>query len=266
MSDFYVDTIGKLIDKKVLRREMKILVVCGGEWDKNVLLECGFENVVISNLDTRMDADDYAPFQWSFQDAEALDFDDNQFDICIAHSGLHHCQSPHGALLEMYRVARLGLIVFEPADNLATRLGVRLGLGQQYEVAAVVGNGLQFGGLKNTPIPNYIYRWTEREVEKTIQSYAPIGQHDYMYFYKLRLPWYRSRMMKSRLLDLVFLLTVPLAWLFTRVLPRECNNCAFVVLKPELPAGLHPWLSEEDGSIHLNPGWIESRYQLNSEA
>ena len=100
MSDFYVDTIRKLIDKSVLRRDMKILVVCGGDWDKNALLECGFTNVVISNLDTRMDGHDYLPFQWSFQDAEKLDFDDDQFDVCIAHSGLHHCRSPHGALLE----------------------------------------------------------------------------------------------------------------------------------------------------------------------
>ena len=90
--------------------------------------------------------------------------------------GLHHCHSPHRGLLELYRVARQGVLVFEPRDTALVRLGVRLNLGQKYEVAAVSHNGLSAGGVGNSQIPNYIYRWSEREVEKTILSYAPYGQ------------------------------------------------------------------------------------------
>jgi hypothetical protein len=37
----------------------------------------------------------------------------------------------------------------------------------------VVGDEYLYGGVKNTPIPNYVYLWTEREVTKTISSFAP---------------------------------------------------------------------------------------------
>ncbi len=108
MSDFYVDTLKRLLAQKVLRPDMKLLVTCAGEYDKNVLSQCGFTDAVLSNLDGRMIGPEIAPFSWSAQDAEDFAFDDNEFDFCIAHSGLHHCRSPHRALLEMYRVSRLG--------------------------------------------------------------------------------------------------------------------------------------------------------------
>ena len=152
----------------------------------------------------------------------------------------------------MYRVSRYGVIVFEPCDNLVTRLGVRLGLGQEYELAAVAGTGCAYGGQRNTPIPNYVYRWTPREIEKTIYSYAPFGRHQFRYFYRLRVPWYRSQMLSNRLLDWVFRLFTPLGNLVTAVYPRAANNFAFVVLKPNLPDGLHPWLEDHDGAVELN--------------
>jgi ubiquinone/menaquinone biosynthesis C-methylase UbiE len=45
-------------------------------------------------------------------------FDDNSFDFAIVHNGLHHCYSPHRGLLELYRVSRQGILVFEPRDTL----------------------------------------------------------------------------------------------------------------------------------------------------
>jgi ubiquinone/menaquinone biosynthesis C-methylase UbiE len=82
------------------------LVVCRGEFDRDTLLEEGYTAVTISNLDDRVRGDEFAPYAWSFQDAEALSFPDRSFDYCIVHAGLHHCASPHRALLEMYRAAR----------------------------------------------------------------------------------------------------------------------------------------------------------------
>jgi ubiquinone/menaquinone biosynthesis C-methylase UbiE len=262
MTDFYVGTLNRLIREGILRRDMKVLVVCAGEHDRHVLLECGFTNVTLSNLDTRMRNRDFAPYTWSFQDAEQLDFADAEFDVVIAHSGLHHAQSPHRALLEMYRVSRVAVIVFEPLDNLLTRLGVRLGMGQEYEVAAVAGAGCRFAGQRNGPIPNYVYRWTGREVEKTIHSYAPVGKHKFLYFYKLRVPWYRSKMMTSRVLHAIFLLFNPLAQCLAALLPQWCNNFAFVVLKPKLPDELHPWLTTGDGAIVPDLAWLASRYRV----
>ncbi len=172
MADFYSDTLNRLVQRGVLRRNMKVLVVCAGQYDRDVLRRCGFTDVTLSNLDPVVGGSGCAPFTWRLEDAERLSYDDGEFDVVIAHSGLHHARSPHRAVLEMYRVGRVGVVAFEPVDNLVTRIGVWLGVGQQYELAAVAGAGCRSGGQRNTPIPNYVYRWTPREVEKTIRSYA----------------------------------------------------------------------------------------------
>ena len=46
---------------------------------------------------------------------------------------------------------------------------------QEYEHAAVFYNDCVFGGVKNTPIPNFIYRWTRRDIEKTIAALKKHG-------------------------------------------------------------------------------------------
>src|SRR5437773_10369620 len=114
--DFYETTLEWLIDKGVLTREMSVLVVCAGQFDRDVLLKAGFTDVTISNLDSRWSGYEFSPFRWSCQDAEKLEFPDDEYDFCIAHDGLHHCASPHRALLEMFRVAKKGVLVFEPRD------------------------------------------------------------------------------------------------------------------------------------------------------
>lgn len=265
MADFYLDTLNTLIRKNRLRRDMKVLVACGGECDRDILNKCGFTNVTISNLDSRMTEGQMAPFQWDFQDVEDLTYPDDEFDVTIAHLGLHHCRSPHRALLEMYRVSKEAVIVFEPSDNVVTRAGVRLGLGQEYELAAVAGNGCRYGGQRNTPIPNYVYRWTTTEVEKIINTYAPFGKHTFLYFHAARIPWYRSRMMSSRLLDAAFAILTPVVHFATYLMPWLSNNLAFVILKPNGHADLHPWLTEEDGHIALNTSWIKERYEVDQD-
>src|SRR5438309_2064841 len=158
--DFYETTLQWLLDKGVFSPEARVLVVCGGHFDKEALLKEGFTDVTISNLDLPKNGNEFSPFRSSNLDAEKLDLLDEEYDFCIAHNGLHHCASPHRALLEMYRVAKKGVLVFEPRDTLLVRLGIRFNFGQEYETAAVQGDGLAFGGVRNSGIPNYVYRWT----------------------------------------------------------------------------------------------------------
>jgi len=258
--DFYSGTLSWLLETRILKRDMRILVVCGSHPDKEVLSGLGFRDVMISNLDVRLKGDEFAPFAWSHQDAEHLTFRDGTFDFAIVHNGLHHCYSPHRALLEMYRVSKQGLVVFEPRDTLFVRLGVRLNFGQDYEVAAVVDNQPAFGGVKNTFIPNYVYRWTEREVEKTISSFAPWGRHRFLYRYALRVPWARLKRMKNRLFYSLIRLLLPLLRLLFRLFPRQANGFAFVVVKSRVPEDLHPWLRVNDDGLVLNEDWVRSRY------
>lgn len=260
MDDFYVSTLRKLTRKRILDPSDRVLVVCGGEGDCESLQLSGFKNVTISNLDDRFDEQQFEPYQWSYQDAEDLTYGDDEFDFCIAHSGLHHCRSPHRGLLEMYRVARKGVLVYEPIDNMITRLGVKFGLGEQYEIGSVAGHGCQMGGVRNSSIPNYIYRWTEREIEKAVNSYAPLGRHQFHYFYQTRINWARAHAAKSSFLRIAYTVLGPLVMLAGRLLPRESNNFAFCVEKPDLKTELHPWLEQSEGRIDVNRQWIAERF------
>ena len=259
--DFYAEVIGRLLAAGVLHTRMSILVVCGGRTDRAVLKKCGFRDVMISNLDPRATPRDFAPYQWSYQDAEQLGFADESFDFCLVHSGLHHCYSPHRALLEMYRVARKGLLLFEPYDNLLTKLGVRLRLGQEYEHAGVFCNECDHGGAGNSPIPNFVYRFTEREIAKTINSYAPHAKHQIHFIHKMRVPWGQLRRRRNKAAYYLVRFGQPALRLLELAAPKQSNNFAALVLKPELPQALHPWLRQEDDAIQLNDEWVAARYQ-----
>jgi hypothetical protein len=92
---------------------------------------------------------------------------------------IHHCRLPHKVITELYRVSRKGFLAIESSDCFLIRAAQYLGLSEAYEVA---GN-FAGHGVNGTDIPNYIYRWTEREIEKTIKSFAPEFTHEFRYLY-----------------------------------------------------------------------------------
>ena len=104
--------------------------------------------------------------------AQNLPFKDNSFDCVLVHAGLHHCQMPHKALCEMYRVAKKRVLDMEAQDSLVVRIFAKLGFLLDYETDAI-DKGSGMGGVNCTSVPNYVIRWTKREVEKTISSYDP---------------------------------------------------------------------------------------------
>ena len=54
----------------------------------------------------------FAPFKWSFQNAESLSFVDDSFDyVVIMPQSI--TSVPHKVLTEMYRVAKKGVLAFE---------------------------------------------------------------------------------------------------------------------------------------------------------
>jgi SAM-dependent methyltransferase len=144
-------------------RDQPVLVIGGGEDDLEILSAVGFREIVLSNLKTG---------ELSL-DAEDIQLPDDSYPIVFAHAVLHHCRCPQKAVGEMVRIARQHLFFLEPNDSLALRLLVRLKLSFPYELAAVAANDYMHGGMRNGPIPNYIYRWTGREVEKCVAAYHP---------------------------------------------------------------------------------------------
>jgi ubiquinone/menaquinone biosynthesis C-methylase UbiE len=256
-SGFYQSTLARLLEDGVMTRELSVLVVAGGQADRQAFLDAGFANVTISNIDDSGDA--YAPYGWSHEDAESLHFADGTFDFVVVSAGLHHCASPHKALLEMYRVARVGLLAIESRDSLLMRVAVRAGAAGEYELEAVVANDFAGGGVRNTPVPNYVYRWTEREVEKTVASYAPHARHGFRYFREFELPESLLAMRRNRLAALAVRATKPVVATITRVFPSQANLFAFVVLKPQLPGDLYPWLRQDGEEVVPNADWMRGR-------
>jgi SAM-dependent methyltransferase len=255
-SNFYYDTIRRLLDADWLRVADDVLVVAGGVTDREVLLAAGLQSVTISNLDERMRGDEYEPYRWVRQNAEALEFPDGAFDVCVVHQGLHHCRSPHRGMLEMYRVARRGIVLFEPQETLLTRLGVRLGVGQRYECAAVAANDLRWGGVENTDVPNFVYRWTEREARKTLASYDPSGEPRLQCFYDLRLPGAAAARLRRGPARLIARAAVPTARLVLRLMPSQANAIALIADKLDPAVDGHPWISSGHEGVSAKADWF----------
>ena len=97
------------------------------------------------------------------------------------------------ALTELVRVAKKGAIFFESYDSFTMRLLVKLKFTLEYEHAEVFYNDSKYGGVNNTEIPNYVYRWKKREVEKTINSMAPYAQHNFSYSFGYDIPLLSKR-------------------------------------------------------------------------
>jgi SAM-dependent methyltransferase len=243
---FYRRVVGELVRDRILTPASSILVACGGPPDKQVLHEAGLVDVTISNVDDRVVDNPYAPFAWARENVERLSFGDASFDAVIVHAGLHHCRSPHRALLEMYRVARRGVLVIEARDSWAMRQACRLGIALDYETVAVAANGWTHGGVENGPIPNYVYRWTEREVLKTIASNMPEARPRCRFFYDLELSYDAVPAGTRR--ALLRALELPLRAL-TRITPSQGNCFGFWIDKPSYPTDLQPWLEVTNGSI-----------------
>ncbi|MFM8879761.1 MAG: class I SAM-dependent methyltransferase [Verrucomicrobiota bacterium] len=261
LDPFYLDTLRRLVREGVMDPASSLLCVCAGERDHRTLKEAGFPNVTLTNLETRWELPDPGTHRVAYGDVENLTFPDKSFDFVIAHNGLHHCASPHRGLLEMHRVARKGLLVFEPRDSWISRLGVRLGLGQDYEAAAVaLSEDRVSGGWRNGPVPNYVYRWTEREIEKTIRSATPWMVCGFRYFHATRPPSGAARR-SNPWIRMGLRLAIPLATILGRILPSQTNCFAFLVTQPPAGRGSPPWIRWTDGVPSLDPEWARRKYQ-----
>jgi SAM-dependent methyltransferase len=257
---FYRQTLEKLLDAGDIARSDKVVVFCGGPYDAEVLKALEFSDVTITNVDARTD-DNVGGLRWESQNAENPTYANDEFDVAIVHAGLHHCHSPHRALLEMYRVARKAVIAFEARDSLAMRIARRSGFTPDFELEAVSGEGYETGGVANGPIPNFIYRWTEREVEKTIRSFDPGHVDRIKYFYALLLPTLRFDHTNMPLRRVVMKVLAPVAEIFAKLFPKQGNQFGWAIIKT---GQLQDWLEICDGKIRLAKEKAEASGQAYS--
>ena len=160
----------------------------------------------------------------------------------------------------MYSVARKGIIFFEARDSFVLQVAAYFNFTVNYEHSAVFYNDMTYGGVKNTSIPNYVYRWTEREVEKTIRSSYPYAEPEIHYRYASDFP----RTLELRKNGGGRLLMVKVFWflfsLFVKIFPKQQNLMACFIKKQELNILLYPWLEYDDGTIVFNKKWGLTQY------
>ncbi len=157
--------------------QSSVMIVGGSYEDAEILRKVGFRHMTLTNLQDLADFElppmDGAELSMVNADAEDMQFANGSYDLVLAHEMLHHCRSPHKALLEMLRVSRRHVIILEQNDSLLMHAFVKLRFSFPYELPAVVFHNFQAGGVRNTCVPNYIYRWNAREMYQTAASYIP---------------------------------------------------------------------------------------------
>jgi SAM-dependent methyltransferase len=242
-----------LKERGLLQDTDSILVVAGGELDRQCMLSLGRNNVTISNLDTSAGHSVCEPYSWRHLDAENLETDDGSYDWVVIHAGLHHLAVPALGVCEMFRVARRGIVCFEARDSLLMKIAIKIGLTTEYELEAVFIEGAS-GGYRNGPIPNYVYRWTEREFEKVINSDAPTHRHTF--FLRVWVPSADTAFCygRGRLYRAVGLAIAALARVAEVIFPRQGNQFALGVLKN---TSRQPWLNPE---LRFDAGFLASKY------
>lgn len=256
----YTKLLEELLSNETISTHEAILVVCGGANDATVLMSFGFSNVTISNLDPRHSCESFAPYTWDYQNAEELTYQDSSFDWVIVHAGLHHCYSPHRALTEMIRVARTGCLVFESRNSMIMRLGIKLGLVARYELEAVHGNDLKYGGVQNTAVPNFVYRWTEDELINIVNTYLPQYKDNKVEFrYKLRFPFKRFQRHTSKLVRTVAYIAYYPVRIFSFLFPKQCNEFGVIIKKG---TSLHPWLLLEGDKLVSDSSYYATRFKI----
>lgn len=171
----------KIIDY-IKEKNSSILVLGAGTLDKEVFEKLKFTNVKFSNIQNNDNLNEL-----DLHSLHNLDIEDEKFDYCVAHACIHHSSKPHNAVLEMYRVSKKGVLIIESTDSILSRFACKLKLSEEFEISAVKKN-ISFGGVDNSRIPNFVFRWTEREFYKLLNSYKPNVRHfiDYDYAYHLK--------------------------------------------------------------------------------
>jgi ubiquinone/menaquinone biosynthesis C-methylase UbiE len=252
--DFYLYQLNIWVKEK----DATVLVVGGGPADAEIFNKLKFTNVTISNISISQPAGNMN-YRWEIQDAHRLTYEDGSFDYTVVHAALHHCQSPHTALLEMYRVARKGVIAFEARDSMLMRFLEKINLAPVYEHSAVVSRNMVSGGMNDSEIPNFIYRWTEREIEKIISSYNPLFKHTFKYAYANE---FYSALFTAKAWQLILIKSLePFYNVFSKLFQKQQNLFAFMIKKPNDLTNLHPWLENTNGAIKFNKTWGKHTYK-----
>jgi ubiquinone/menaquinone biosynthesis C-methylase UbiE len=157
---------------KFLHKSKSILVLGASSEEGHLFQKLQFKKVTLSNinLDQLIGSEKYKLKKKKIDFRNLFKIKNNSYDYVVVHASIHHTSKPHNILLEMYRIAKHGVLIIESNDSLIMKISVKLNFSEDFEKSALNQN---VGGVDGSNVPNYVYRWTEREVKKLFYSYRP---------------------------------------------------------------------------------------------
>ena len=210
----------KQIVKNIKNKNSKILVLGAGKLDQKVFFELNYDNVTFTNIENSKEKNlNY------FKNIHDIKLNDNSYDYCVAHACIHHSSKPHLAILELYRVCSEGALIVEANDSLLSRLACKLGFSEEYELSAIQKNIIS-GGVDNTNVPNYVYRWTEREIIKLMKSFRPDLKHNIIFDYGHQIKFTKSKII-NLLFDIFFMIFKKQKNLLSIYINKNIKNLQF---------------------------------------
>lgn len=240
-------------------RSSDVLILGASVEDGRSFRQAGFANVTLSQISSSEETAPGASPEVTSLDAEDLALPDGCCDVVFVHEVLHHCRSPHRGLCEMMRVSRRHVAVMEPHDSATMRLLTRLKFSSPFELPAVIDNDYVRGGVRDTCVPNYLYRWSERDVRKSVSSFLPEYEVSVFCFpywdfniteamlelrTEARLSMLYRILGKTNFLRLLRLMQAVLNRI--PLLRSQGNKFFFAIRRDET---LRPWLERRDGEV-----------------
>ena len=185
--------------KDIIKFPSSILIFGGGQMEREVFQNEN-HNITFLNID-KSDLGN-VNYKIIISSMQNNNIESNSYDYVLANAAIHHSSKPHNSILEMYRIAKKGVLIFEGNDSLLMKISSKFGLSEIYENSAIKDFK---GGVDNSEIPNFIYRWTEREINKLISSYRPQIEHNISFYYEFDLGnIFKGSMYKKKIIDFIF--------------------------------------------------------------
>tara|TARA_B110000977_G_C10921093_1_gene433126 strand:+ start:98 stop:814 length:717 start_codon:yes stop_codon:yes gene_type:complete len=226
--NFYKETVQKYLPKK-----NKILVVSGSYHEAQILEELGYKNLYFSyfDKDDKKDLLKNKPILKNkiiYLDTSKEKAFKKIFDYVFVHAVIHHLNKPHSGILNLFSIAKKGLLIIESNDSLVMRIAAKIKFVETFELSAIRQGK---GGVQNTAIPNYIYRWTEREILKLIRSFRPNKIYPIKFDYSFDLNNEGTKKHSTILKRIVRkILEIPLA-IFLTIFKKQGNGLSIFINK-----------------------------------
>jgi SAM-dependent methyltransferase len=207
---------------KYIKPGSSILIFGGGQMEKEVFKDSKYNITFLNIGEADLKSVKHEIIIASMHNNK---IENETYDYVLANATIHHASKPHNSVLEMYRIAKKGILIIEGNDSLLMKISTKFGLSEIYEYSAI--QNFQ-GGVDNSSIPNYIYRWTEREIHKLLNSYKPEVIHKIIFDYEFDLGnIFKNNVYKKKTINCIL-------WIFFLIFRKQKNLISIYVDKINL--------------------------------